>query len=139
MTEEPNKADEAGDTASERFIPFKQYLETVPPSVEKLVSGAWVRFKRDDRPEMLMVTPDLRLHCLRCDGERTFRSEEAILFEQSVNWRVVDLRRVIDYLCSDCREQSKSFALSISPLVGPPSDGLEDLPEGAGVACKYGE
>ena len=72
-----------------------------------------------------MVTPDLRLHCQRCDGERMFRRKgqpPPSLSAESAN------ERVINYLCGDCREQVKSFALLIA--VGKSNEG---------VVYKYGE
>jgi hypothetical protein len=112
-------------------IPFKQFLESVHPSVEKQVSGLWTT---DNVPSLAigsklsayLVRPDLRLHCQRCDGERTFRDEsesQPSLSAKSPN------TRFINYLCGDCREEAKSFSLSITVSES----------RGEGMAYKHGE
>jgi hypothetical protein len=112
-------------------IPFQQFLESVHLSVEKQVSGLW---RTDNVPNLAigsnlsayLVRPDLRLHCQRCDGERTFRDEsesQPSLSTKSPN------TRFINYLCGDCREEAKSFSLWITISES----------RGEGVAYKYGE
>ena len=56
-------------------IPFKLFLETVQPCVERKVSDLWLptpRFGFAEEP-VEMSRPELRLHCTKCEGERNFR------------------------------------------------------------------
>jgi len=80
MTKQGTSGFAPATTEQEAPIPFKQFLENVHLSVEKQVSGLWTT---DNVPSLAigsklsayLVRPDLRLHCQRCDGERTFRDE----------------------------------------------------------------
>ena len=104
-------------------IPYRHFLETVHPSVEKRVAGLW---KTTAGIQYLkMAAPELRLYCPKCGGERTFRAEGDAerLSEKAANVRFVS------YLCGDCRRQVKSFSLWI--IVGKEP--------GVGTVYKYGE
>jgi hypothetical protein len=97
-------------------ISFKEFLETVHPSVERTVEGLWKTppvgpfVVKGPRP-VEMITPDLRLHCERCDGERTFRLEGKPPL--SLNAETANAM-LINYLCGDCREQGKLLSSSRS-------------------------
>ena len=110
------------------LIPFKEFLERVHPSLESNVSGLWksplASLVLSGQAPIELIRPDLRLHCERCEGERTFRceAEKVLLRMESAN------TRVISYFCGDCREQEKSFSLSL--IVNS---------HGSGIAFKYGE
>jgi hypothetical protein len=129
MADEDTNALAPAAPDDEARIPFKQFLETVHPSVERTVEGLWEAspvFSSNTPRRIELTTPDLRLHCERCDGERTFRCEgerQPSLSDDSAN------ARLINYLCSDCRAQGKSFSLWVA--VGKSY--------GTGVAYKYGE
>ena len=120
----PTAADEGNTWPDDAPITFKHFLETVHPSVAKNVSGVDVVKRASGGTYVRMLTPDLRLHCQRCDGERTFRCDE----EPPLNKDAANVK-FISYLCGDCREYTKSFSLwiAVSEAVG------------AGVAYKYGE
>jgi hypothetical protein len=126
--EPPPKPDE-GNAASELTIPFNQFLETVHPSVAKNVSGLWSESERRSGGSRIvdMNTPNLRLHCEQCDGERTFRCRHsnASLRDGSPT------ATFITYTCGDCLKQAKSFSLWL--YIGN-SEG-----QGRGTAYKYGE
>src|SRR5271157_4481656 len=81
-------------------ITFKRFLETVHPSVEKQVSGLWHKQRTSGGTKYVeMLTPDLRLHCPNCNGERTFRcDQDYTLTPDEPNGEFVT------YLCSDCRK-----------------------------------
>src|SRR5208337_975692 len=85
------------------LMPFGRFLESVPPSVDKDVSDLWTGYISVNGSRIEMCTPDVRLHCPRCGGERTFRSEGSStgLGEEGEN------ARFMAYLCGDCREQRK--------------------------------
>jgi hypothetical protein len=109
-------------------ILFKQFLETVHPSVAKMVSGLWkgkvkVSHAAGQRNELL--TPDLRLHCPNCEGPRTFRCSESYA---SLQLDTVNGRFVL-YVCGDCHKATKLFSLSILP----------SKDAGRGTVYKYGE
>ncbi len=124
-TPEPPTTTDEGGTAPEDPIPFKQFLETVHPSVAKNVSGLW-RGSFDDLYQVEMLRPEVRLYCLRCDGPRAFRSLNKVTLEKVGSASLTFVR----YFCGDCQEQTKTFALSITPSTRS---------NGEGVAYKYGE
>ncbi len=113
-----------GDIAPEPAIPFKQFLETIHPSVARKVSGLWSTRRGSGR---VMNTPELRLHCQPCDGERTFRSISTPTLGTDFPIAIL-----ICYLCGDCLKQTKSFSLWIE------IDDFE-VEDGIGLAYKYGE
>ena len=123
MTEQETSESAPATPEQEAPIPFKQFLEAVHPSVAKDVSGLWSIEYSTDGPQSKMTVPELRLYCQQCNGERTFRSDTT--HGLSKGYTNV---KFISYLCGDCREYIKSFALWIT------IDEKE-----VGVAYKYGE
>lgn len=104
-------------------ISFKEFLERTHPSVVKVVSGAWVQRRSSNGVSVHLNTPELRLHCAVCDGERTFRSQDdPYLKTDEPNLRY------IGYRCGDCRKHVKTFSLWVRT-----GDG------GAAHTYKYGE
>jgi hypothetical protein len=79
--------------------------------VERNVSGLWEEKVSSVGRHWEIVTPDLRLHCPNCEGERTFRCNEN---HASLAFDVVN-RRFVSYLCSDCCKARKLFLLRIVP------------------------
>jgi hypothetical protein len=120
----PTAADE-DNASADAPIPFKQFLETVHPSVTKEVTDLWIETYSGDALPVLLK-PELRLHCERCDGERTFRSNDSVpqLRSDSVNVRF------LGYVCGDCLKHLKSFSLWIE---------LDGETEGLGAVYKFGE
>jgi hypothetical protein len=105
-------------------VSFKRFLETIHPSVQRNVSGLWSPRRTATAADRLDInTPDLRLHCAQCDGERTFRSDSNLVLEKNTAHG-----GFISYLCGDCRKQSKTFSLWAA--AGETR---------GGVAYKYGE
>lgn len=107
---------------------FKEFLESVHPSVEKEVSDLW-HYKKvpPGRQEVHLRTPELRLHCPVCKGERTFRytfgGTSAARFDAS-NYTYMA------YLCGDCHRSVKRYAIEAT---------LNDEAKGDGQVFKYGE
>jgi hypothetical protein len=97
-TPETPMTTEEDDIAPEAPIPFKQYLETVHPSVSKEVTDLW-EYSRSYSGQRDMLKPELRLHCERCDGERTFRSSDDT---SPLKARGSANVRFISYVCGDC-------------------------------------
>jgi hypothetical protein len=132
MADEAIGAPAAAAPEPEAPIPFKQFLESVHPSVERNVSDLWETPRvfalaiGSKSPDPVLIIPNLRLHCQRCDGERTFRLEGKPSL--SLNAETANAM-LINYVCGDCRECAKSISLWIT--VGKAY--------GAGVAYKYGE
>jgi hypothetical protein len=106
MNDEPKMTTNGSDATPEVSILFKQFLETVHPSVVRKVSGLW----RDMVRYNAIETPDLRLHCPNCDGERTFRCDQDLPLEIGRQGG-----QFMSYLCSDCRKADKLFSLWIVP------------------------
>ncbi len=101
----PTAHDEA-NTAPEA-IPFKRFLETIHPSVKRNVSGLWSPNRMTGSAERPQInTPDLRLHCEVCGGERTFRSNSRL---DLTNNKACS--GFLSYLCGDCHRQQKMFSL----------------------------
>ena len=84
MTEQETSESAPATPEQEAPIPFKQFLETVHPSVAKDVSGLWSMEYSTDGPQSKMTVPELRLHCQQCEGERTFRSDDDTRAEQGI-------------------------------------------------------
>lgn len=101
-TEKPDEADNA------QQISFKKFLESTHPSVMKPISDLW---EVEDNPfgvnSRLIVTRDVRLHCQKCGGERTFRCENDRTFD--INLEVVEFN--VRYQCGDCHDEDKFYAL----------------------------
>jgi hypothetical protein len=102
MIEEPSKSSNARTSEPQAPIPFSVFLETVHPSVTKSVTDLW-KTKRPvvgpPTPRPVMCTPALRLHCEKCDGERTFRTDDVPVLNGE---RAI----LVSYRCSDCRRHS---------------------------------
>jgi hypothetical protein len=125
MNDEPKTVTNGGNASPEVSTPFKHFLETVHPSVVRNVSGLWEERLSPRGKHWDMITPDLRLHCPNCEGERTFRCNED---HPSMVHDVVAGRFIL-YLCSDCRKATKLFSLWIVP----------SKQGGRGKVYKYGE
>lgn len=110
--------------ARDEPVPFSQFLETVHPCVRKPVSDLSGTEKTTYRIASVVQTPDLRLHCKICDGERTFRSISKYDAKRAGTQSVF-----LDYKCGDCQRQLKKFCLLL--YCDATSDG--------GFAYKYGE
>jgi hypothetical protein len=109
MNDKPKMTTNGSDGAPEVSILFKQFLETVHPSVVTKVSGLWEAKLSHAGKSWELVTPDLRLHCTNCGGERTFRCGESY---PSLVPDVVSGRFVL-YRCGDCQKATKLFSLWI--------------------------
>ena len=124
MTERETSESVPATPERELRISFKRFLETIHPSVQRNVSGLWSPRRSSGAAERLNLdTPDLRLHCERCDGERTFRSDSTLVLEKNTAQG-----GFISYLCGDCRKETKTFSLWAA--AGETR---------GGVAYKYGE
>jgi hypothetical protein len=130
MTDEPSITPNASTSEPQVSIPFREFLETVHPSVTKTVTGLWRNQKYGGggvpsaaRP--VMSTPDLRLHCQKCDGERTFR---ALNDDPNLKSEPATTTLFVGYRCGDCHERLKFFSLRIIKREG-----------GGGSAYKFGE
>lgn len=114
---------EREDSEGDALLEVKDFLESIHPSVMKRIDGLWsyVHFNGQKR---LVQTPDIRLHCQVCEGERTFRCSEPVRFYPTAESGTAN----IEYLCGDCHEQYKFYSLHVV---------FED--GGRGQAYKYGE
>ena len=125
MTEQETSENASATPEHEAPIPFKQFLEAVHPSVQKDVSGLGSMRDTSVGSRLIdMNTPELRLHCQRCEGERTFRSEDSHTLSKKGSNGIF-----VRYLCGDCRKHQKLFSLLIM---------IKQTPS-VGVAYKYGE
>ncbi|WP_172746642.1 hypothetical protein [Neorhizobium sp. T25_13] len=111
---------------AEPALTVKEFLESTHPSVAKQVKGLWraARYIHSGSAHRKVEWPDLRLHCVGCEGERTFRSDSNGDFRQDSE----DVDTHPDYTCGDCHNEMKRFA-----LYAVFSD------DGGGTLYKYGE
>jgi hypothetical protein len=125
MTEqETSESASAAPEQDEARISFKRFLETIHPAVQKKVSGLWSPRLTATAAERLDIkTPELRLHCGQCDGERSFRSDSTLALSKNTAQM-----GFLSYLCGDCRKQPKTFSLWAA--AGETR---------GGIAYKYGE
>jgi hypothetical protein len=112
-------------TVEKDAIPLKLFLENTHPSKSETVSEAWgsVKYSANSIYKRI-ITQDIRIHCKKCEGERTFRSKSDLQVESSR----VSLSGNLRYLCGDCHETTKDYYIWIKF-----DDG------GTGIAYKYGE
>jgi hypothetical protein len=105
-------------------IAFASFLESVPPSQARTVTALLGTRYANVITELKL--PDITLHCTSpdCAGNRKFRYEDKQLH---VSPEAAD--HFIDYICSNCRQNHKRFALRIVP----------DAAGNKAVAYKYGE
>ncbi|WP_411196517.1 hypothetical protein [Rhizobium sp.] len=119
VSEKPN---EANDVLP---VSYKEFLESTHPSIMAPISDLWELFQSPGSMDRrLIVTHNLRLHCQKCGGERTFRCEDNKFFALTTQGVDFNLR----YLCGDCHDQEKLYA-----LYGEFGEGT------AGHLYKYGE
>lgn len=120
-----NAAAESIDT-----ITFKAFLEQVHPGVRMKVDDLWKRSQVTtglgavNSSAKQLQTPELRLHCQKCEGERTFRSLSGGNFSDSTKSADTSLL----FFCGDCGTETKKFSLSVQ--FGASS---------GGTVTKYGE
>jgi hypothetical protein len=105
-------------------ISLKDFLEKTHPSLFKPIGDLWKNQTANGYTRRMVTTPDLRLHCQVCEGERTFRCANNAFF--SIDKGGDDFS--LQYQCGDCHKQIKYFSLLIE---------FSDRP--AGAVYKYGE
>jgi hypothetical protein len=92
----------------------KEFLETVHPNNFTHVKAALmeVRFQGRQQYSKVLTIPELRLPCVTCKGERTFRrdGEHHSLSGKSPH------QFFLTFTCSDCKEQHKTYALRVQEL-----------------------
>ena len=99
---------------------FKLFLENTHPSVEKRVDNFW----KPDGGVRRTASPEIRIYCQVCNGDRTFRSTSDIGASGNSNYINTNLL----FICGDCHKQSKFYALHI-----------EYGRSGSATIFKYGE
>jgi hypothetical protein len=108
-------------------VEFAEFLESVPPGQVRRISDL-VEDYAGDRGYHTLITPQLVLHCTSdiCNGPRTHRKTSGdVNFQKAEEGRNV----FVGYLCANCREKTKLFALHIRAENGGPS----------GSVYKFGE
>ena len=109
MAEKAAKASPTDSGEPDPPMPFKRFLEAFPLGRHPGL-GTLERLYIRKRKQHWMRTPDIRLHCSQCDGERTFR-----LKDRRQVWTMTGgnygLWRILRRLSSQCKKQYKLFAL----------------------------
>jgi hypothetical protein len=107
---------------------FREFLESVPPGEARRIDNLRQLQVINGIEVASLPCPPLRLHCAECRGPRNFRREE--------NWNpsappgVGNKDHFITYVCSNCQQSVKTFALRVS---FPLRDGR------SGACRKFGE
>ncbi|TBZ90008.1 hypothetical protein E0H53_09555 [Rhizobium leguminosarum bv. viciae] len=113
------------EVQSAATISLKEFLEGTHPSVLKEVSDLWdIHVNSSAYKRKLITLPDLRLHCAKCEGFRTFRCSSNQFLDMDTTVTEFNSR----YKCGDCHEQTKLFSLYVKFGQRP-----------AGEVYKYGE
>jgi hypothetical protein len=87
---------------------FAQFLETSPPDVAEEVCDRIVSGSPIGSPGTYLRTPDLQLHCTKCDGIRTFKcAENSLYLTDTLNYEH------LTYTCRNCREVTKKFSVAV--------------------------
>jgi len=128
MTGASDSPSEDSEITTKTHIPFSEFLESVHPSAEKAVSGVWRGASFGNIYKIELIRPDLRLYCQRCDGPRAFRCPDKGTRELKDPGTTT--LTFVTYLCGNCHQQTKTFALSITPYAQT---------NGFGSVYKYGE
>ncbi|MQX65144.1 hypothetical protein GHK78_19410 [Sinorhizobium meliloti] len=118
----PTDEEEKEDTLAP--ISLKEFLEKIHPSVVRQINELWQFHNSNGYRRRRISTPDLRLHCQVCEGERTFRCASDAFFD--VDKAEIDFS--LHYKCGDCHEQVKYYSLLAA---------FED--NSTGKIYKYGE
>jgi hypothetical protein len=132
MTDEQQQSSSAQTEAAPEpeAITFAEFLESVPPSQARKVTGLWEQtVQRSGSTYVELQTPQLLLHCTSdtCNGLRFFRYLTGIkVFPSDSN---KEFSTFITYLCSNCRRTRKFYSLQL----------CRDVTGGSGSSYKYGE
>ena len=123
MAEKQKRPDET-PSDKQTTITFANFLESVPPSQKRIVSGTIEATYAGDTHQLNLS--DILIFCPseECNGSRVFRYEGEKRYI-----RPKDNDFFIDYICSNCRKSHKLFALRVE---GPSAQNLV-------VLYKYGE
>lgn len=89
---------------------FAEFLESSPPNQVANISDLMAEKWRGPNLDTYLKTPEIQLHCPEesCNGVRFHRCKEGEYIELEPN-DVTDI--FISYLCSNCQNQAKTFAL----------------------------
>ena len=121
-----NTAVPAPATASKapKLRTFADFLESCGPDSAHDVAGL-VRAVGGTGSSLRLQTPEIELHCDNdiCDGVRRFQCEEDHTIYGSVDFKFVI------YVCKNCGQREKTFALAVEPHENRIS----------GQVCKLGE
>ena len=118
----------AAEAEKPKLVSFKEFLEDVPPSHQREVSGVWVGGTIYSTQIVIKTTkPELDLPCTndRCRGIRVFRTDEDFQLTKD-SWETV----FITFTCSNCNQVEKRYSLVI--LLG-------EGPKGMASCYKFGE
>jgi hypothetical protein len=102
-------------------LSWRDFLESVPPNEEREIADLWMFSNNQQRIEL--ESPEIRLYCTKCDGERWFANPDS---------HYLDGKRPNNffarYTCKDCGIYSKLYAIRATVQV-----------EAKGTAFKLGE
>ncbi|MEG9487574.1 hypothetical protein [Mannheimia indoligenes] len=92
---------------NEDLLTLANFLENTPPSIMKGVND--LSLENDFPKGHLLNTPDLHIHCDKCEGIRVFRINSERIHLESLTPKFVHCK----YTCSNCRETNKIFSLAV--------------------------
>src|SRR5712692_3615336 len=99
-------APEGAELAKKQPRTLAQFLESSPPDVAEEVCR---RVKSGIRGSAYLETPDLQIHCEKCEGVRTFyhNRQSSILIGSGLNYEF------LTYVCRNCQEQTRTFSIVV--------------------------
>lgn len=100
---------------------FVDFLESCGPDSTHHISGLLGRSSTSGR--VVLITPEIELHCETCNGVRRFRCNDTVYVSGQLDFSFVR------YLCKNCGQTQKTFALAVSP----------DANQSSGRVYKVGE
>jgi hypothetical protein len=117
------------DKAETKTVGFATFLESVPAQQLIRVAGVWRIDRSTASSSRLIATPDLKLHCDTCNGDRVFRFSEGDRYLRTdSSWT----NMFINHRCSNCQQDYKMYSLQINTTA-------DDLRHGEAHCYKFGE
>lgn len=99
--------DEVKNTEPLEVDSLKVFLESMHPSSIRRIGNLWSFQNKNGFRQRVITSPDIRLHCEECGGERTFRCHENRGFSVDKSDADFNLR----YTCGDCLTGFKFYYL----------------------------
>ncbi len=116
-------ADKSTEAKEEiKYLTMAEFLEGTPPNRTINISDLWVmRYPPQRGSYKALQTPEIKLHCSheKCKGERFFRC----ISGRDAEVREISTLHFVTYICSNCQEFKKIFAIAVQADTDSESQG----------------